>query len=68
MAIAKVIEVIAEGDTIEQAIQNGLAEASKTIRSIRHIYVEGIQALVSDDAITTFRVNAKVTFVVDDGA
>ena len=64
MAIAKVIEVIAEGDTVDAAIQAAVAEASKTIRGIKGVYVEGIQALVEDDAVTAIRVNAKVTFVV----
>ena len=64
MSIAKVIEVIAEGDTVEAAIENGVKEASKTVRQIKHVYVEGIQALVDNATVTGYRVNAKVTFVV----
>ena len=65
MSIAKVIEVIAEGKTIEDAVQDGVKEAAKSVRHIRSVYVEGIQAMVKDDKVTGFRVNAKVTFVVD---
>lgn len=65
MSIAKVIEVIAEGDTIEQAVQNGVKEASKSVRNIKHVYVEHIQAIVDGTTVNQYRVNAKVTFVVE---
>ena len=65
MSIAKVIEVLAEGDSIEAAIQSGITEAADTIRGIRHVYIEGIQAIVEDDMVVNYRVNAKVTFVVE---
>ncbi len=64
MAIAKVIEIIAEGDTVDGALQAAVSEASKTVRNIKSVYVEGFQALVEDDKITAVRLNAKVTFVV----
>lgn len=65
MAIAKVIELIAEGDTVEGAIKNAAKEASKTLKNIRSIYAEGIQGMVEDGKVKSFRVNCKVTFVVD---
>jgi flavin-binding protein dodecin len=65
MSVAKVIEVLAEGDTIEEALQSAVTEAAKTVRSIKHVYVEGIQAKVKDDEIVKYRVNTKLTFVVD---
>ena len=34
MSVAKVVEVLAEGDTIESAIQSAVSEASETVRSI----------------------------------
>ena len=37
----------------------------KTIRNIKHVYIENLQALVEDGKITKYRVNAKVSFVVD---
>ena len=64
MAIAKVIEVITEGDSVEGALESGLAEASKSIHGIKGIYAENIQAIVEDDKIVKYRVNAKMTFVV----
>ncbi len=65
MSIAKVIEVLAEGDTIEAAIQSGVTEAADTVRGIKHVYVEGIQAIVEDDVVVKYRVDAKLTFVVE---
>ena len=66
MSLAKVIEVIAEGNTVENAIKNAASEASKTVRNIRHVNVDNVQALVDDGKVSKFRVNAKVTFVIDD--
>ncbi|MDA7920267.1 dodecin family protein [Verrucomicrobiales bacterium] len=65
MSIAKVIEVIAEGNTVENAIKNAASEAGKSIRNVKHINVENIQGIVVDGKVESFRVNAKVTFVVD---
>ncbi len=65
MSIAKVIEVLAEGDSIEAAIQTAVTEASETVRGIKHVYVEGVQAIVEDNQVVKYRVDAKLTFVVD---
>jgi len=66
MSVAKVIEVIAEGDSIESAISSGVAEAAKTVKNIKHVYAEGVQAIVEDNKVTKYRVNCKVTFVVNN--
>jgi flavin-binding protein dodecin len=65
MAIAKVIEVLAEGETIEEAIQTAVDEASETVRQIKQVYIQDIQALVDRNKVTKYRVNAKVTFLVE---
>ena len=65
MSIAKVIEVLAEGDSIEAAIQSAVTEAAETVRGIRQVYVESVQALVEDNEVVKYRVNAKLTFVVE---
>ena len=67
MALAKVIEVIAEGDSIERAVEEAINQASKTLRSIKSINLENIQAIVEDNSVSKYRINAKVTFVKDDG-
>jgi flavin-binding protein dodecin len=65
MSIAKVIEVLAEGKTIEAAIESAVKEASDTVRNIKQVYVDGIQAIVQDTKVTKYRVNVKISFVVE---
>ena len=65
MSIAKVIEVLAEGDSIEAAVQSAVSEAAETVRGIKHVYVEGVQALVEGDVVEKYRVDAKLTFVIE---
>ena len=67
MSIAKVIEVLAEGDSVEAAIESAVSEAAETVRGIKHVYVEGLQAIVEDNKVVKYRVNAKLTFVVEAG-
>ena len=67
MAIVKVIEILAESDqSWEHATQMALQEASKTIQDIQSIYIKEFQAIVENNQITNYRVNAKVSFVVHE--
>ena len=66
MSIVKVIEVIASSPKgWEDAARRGVKEASKTVKNIKHFYVEHQQAIVEDDEIVEFRVNGKISFVID---
>lgn len=66
MSVVKVIELISESNkSWEDAAQNAVKEASKTVHGIRHLYVEGMQAIVEDNRITNYRMNAKVSFIKD---
>ncbi len=65
MSLAKVIEVIAEGDTIEQAVENAVKQASETVQNIKNVNCENIQGIVQNNRIEKYRVNAKVTFVLN---
>lgn len=66
MAITKVIEVIAGSDkSFEDAVQNALTEASKSVKNIRSIYVKEMNVNVEDNKIVSWGVNAKVSFTVD---
>lgn len=46
----------------EEAAQNAVTEASKTLRNIRSIYVKEFEAAVENGKISEYRINAKVTF------
>ena len=66
MSIVKVIEVIAESDTSwEDAAKQGVKDASKSVKNIKHIYVEHIQGIVENNQVVRYRVNAKISFLVD---
>ena len=66
--ILKVIEVMSESaGSWEEAAQNVVNEASKTLRNIRSIYVKEFTASVENDKITSYCVNAKVTFEMERG-
>jgi dodecin len=61
--LVKVIEVLAQSETSwEDAAKNALQEAKKTLRNIRSIYVNELEAKVENDAIVEFRINAKISF------
>jgi len=66
MAMLKVIEVLSESDeSWEDAARQAVANAAKTIRNIKSIYIENFEAAVDGDMIVNYRVNAKITFLLD---
>lgn len=67
MAVLKVIELLANSNKgWEDAAQNAIAHASKTIRKIRSVNVKNMSLSVGDDGkIQDYRLNLKVTFEVD---
>jgi flavin-binding protein dodecin len=65
MSIVKVIEVIAESEkSWDDAAKNAIKEASKSIKNIKSIYVENMEAKVDDNKIVKYRINAKISFVI----
>ena len=66
MAVVKVIEILAESEkSWEDATNMAVAEAAKTIRNIQAVYVEGFQAIVENNEVVRYRVDAKVSFLVE---
>ena len=67
MAILKVIEVLANSEKgWEDATANALKEASKTVKNIKSIYIQEMSTTVKDGEIDQYRINAKITFVVNN--
>ena len=65
MAIIKVLEILASSDTSwEEAAQNAVSEASKTVRNIRSANIQNMSSVVKDGKITEYRVNCKIAFEV----
>lgn len=67
MSVAKVTEISASSTTsFEDAIRQGIARAAKTIHNMQSAWVKEQSVVVSGDAVTEWRVNLKITFVLDD--
>jgi flavin-binding protein dodecin len=65
MPVMKVIEVLAQSNkSWEDAAQQALTEASKSVRNVRSLYVENMQAVVQDGHLE-YRLDAKISFAVD---
>lgn len=66
MAVVKVIELLAESKNgWEAAVQEAVTEAAKTIKNIKSVYISNMQAIVENDKVVNYRLNIKISFVVD---
>lgn len=66
MSLVKVFEVVAESEKgWEDAARDAVEEAAKSVRNIRSIYIKDFQAKVENNKIVQYRVNAKISFVVE---
>ena len=65
MAIVKVIELLAEGKDMEDAVQAAITEAAKTVRNIKNVNVQNIQAIVENNKVAKYRLDVKVSFVIE---
>jgi flavin-binding protein dodecin len=67
MSVARVVEISSTSDKgFEDAVVQGVARASKTLRQIRSAWVKEQEVKVKDGKIVAYKVNLKVTFVLDD--
>ena len=66
--VVKVIELMSESPkSWEDAAQNAVTEASKTLRNIRSLYIKEFTAAVDNGKLKSYRINAKVTFDLERG-
>ncbi len=67
MAVLKVIELLSNSPkSWEDAAQNAVKHASKTLRKIRSVNVDNMSVVVGDNGeVSEYRLNVKVTFEVD---
>lgn len=67
MSVAKVTEIISSSkDGFDDAVKQGIKRASKTLNGITSAWVQDQQVVVKDGKVKEFRVNMKVTFVLED--
>lgn len=66
MSVAKVTEIIASSKKgFDDAIENGIARANKTLRNITGAWVQDQKLVVEKGKITEYRVAMKVTFILE---
>lgn len=67
MTMLKVVEVLSQSDkSWEDAAQIAVTNAAKTVRNISSIYIKELEATVENDRIAKYRVNAKISFRLED--
>jgi len=66
MPVVKVLEIMAESPkSWEDAVQEAIRETAKTVRGIQNVWVQDFKAIVKGDSIVAYRVNCKISFVVE---
>lgn len=67
MSVAKVSEISATSSKgFQDAIEQGLLRAHKTLRNVRSAWVKEQHVRVSEGSIKEYQVNMMVTFIIDD--
>jgi flavin-binding protein dodecin len=67
MSVATVTEISAISQQgFEDAVQQGVARANKTLRNIEGCWVKDMNVMIEDGNITGYKVNLEVTFVLED--
>jgi flavin-binding protein dodecin len=67
MAVARVTEISSTSPkSFEDAIQQGIARSTKTLRNVRSAWVKEQRVDIKNDLIAEYQVNLMVTFVLDD--
>ena len=67
MSVAKVTEISASSEvSFDDAVKVGIARAHKTLKYIRGAWINEMTVDVKHGDVVGYRVNMKVTFVLDD--
>ncbi len=67
MTVARVTEISATSTkSFEDAIQQGVTRATKTLRNVKTAWIKDQRVEVQDGRIAEYQVNLAITFVLDD--
>ena len=68
MSVARVTEIKSSSTkSFDDAIKTGVARAQKTLTQVRAAWIENQEVLLDDKGhITEYRVQMKVTFILED--
>lgn len=66
MSVAKVTEIISSSSkSFDDAVENGIERASKTLKGITGAWVADQKVTVKDGKVDEYRVVLKVTFILE---
>ena len=66
MSVVKIIELIGSSpDGWNEAVQNAVTEAAKTVKNIKGVHVKRCTAKVKDNKIVEYNANVKIAFIVE---
>ncbi|MFK7931020.1 MAG: dodecin family protein [Myxococcota bacterium] len=66
MSVAKVTELTSSSAvSFDDALAQGVARASKTLRGVSGAWIQDQKVVVKDGKIVEYRINMKVTFILD---
>ena len=67
MSVARVTEISStSSQSFEDAVKQGIARSAKTLRGVSGAWIKEQNVVVENGAITTYKVNLLITFVLDD--
>ena len=67
MSVAKIIEITADSrESFEDAIRQGIERAERSVENVKGAWVAEQKVEVENGAIVAYRVDLKVTFVLND--
>ena len=67
MSVARVTEIISSSPTsFEDATAKGVERACSTLKGVQGAWVKDQKVTIEDGKITEFRVDLKVTFILND--
>ena len=66
MSVARVVKITsASPKSFEDAVNNGIERASKTLRGITGLHVIEQKAMVAEGKVSQYLVSMEITFVLD---
>lgn len=69
MSVARITEISStSSQSFEDAIQQGIARATKTLRGVKSAWIKEQRVDVSEGVITAYQVNLLITFVLEEEA
>jgi flavin-binding protein dodecin len=66
MSVARVTEITAASDkSFEDAVEKGVKRATETLKNVEGAWIQDQKVTVKNGRIAEYRVNMKVTFVLE---